>query len=489
MNLKMLRYMLGRVIGVFGLILTAPLIISFLYREDVLMHRAWLTPILLCLVVYFFIGRKKPENVTFYAREGLVICAVSWIILSLIGALPLYLSGEYPTIVDGFFEISSGLTTTGASVAKNVDLLKHSTLFWRSLTHLIGGMGVLVFILAFVPHSSSSTVQLAKAEMPGPVFGKIVAKLSDSTRILYLIYFSMTGVLVVFLLFGGMNLFDSLCHAFGTAGTGGFGLHSNSVAYYQSPYIHWVLSIGMLAFSVNFNLYYYLLVKKFSDFYKDEELRFFLIFVLVFIILISLDNFLSYQNQGKGIFTLVTDSSFALSSIISTTGYTTTDFSKWPIFSRTILLLAMMIGGCGGSTAGGFKVSRIALTLKTVRHSLIHIRHPRRVVPLQMSGRTVTNEEKNSIHGYISIYMCMIIILMLIVALDPACDSFETMISTVFATFNNVGPGLGNVVGPLGSYLPLSQFTKIILSIGMIAGRLEIWPILILFSARTWKQV
>ena len=255
MNHSITRYIMGRVYGVFVLLLLLPLFVSLLYREPIDDIEAWLVTIGISVLLFLIFGRKEPADTTFFAREGLVMCALLWLSLSLLGGLPLYLTGQYPSLVDAFFEISSGLTTTGASVSVNIESLSYSVLFWRSFTHLIGGMGVLVFVLALTPHASSSSVQIAKAEMPGPSFGKLVAKLSDTARILYGIYLFLTAILVIFLLIGGMPLFDALCHAFGTAGTGGFGIKNTSIAYYHSAYLEWVLAIGMLVFTVNINLY------------------------------------------------------------------------------------------------------------------------------------------------------------------------------------------------------------------------------------------
>lgn len=485
MNHSITRYIMGRVYGVFAMLLSLPLFISFLYQESGRHQLAWLIAILLSLVLFFLFGRKQPSDAEFYAREGLVMCALLWLTLSLIGGLPLYLTGEFPSVIDAFFEIASGLTTTGASVSLNVELLSHSVLFWRSFTHFIGGMGVLVFVLALTPHASSSSVQIAKAEMPGPAFGKLVAKLSDTARILYGIYLSLTVILIVFLLLGNMPLFDAICHVFGTAGTGGFSVKAASIGYYHSAYIEWVLAIGMLVFTVNMNLYYFVLVGHVKKMVNNEEFRWFLgIFGALFAALTLCQLRAGLTSSS----TTVRDSFFSLASILSTTGYCTADFARWPLFSQVILLIAMVVGGCGGSTAGGFKVSRIAISIKSAFRTLTQTRHPRRVVPLHFDGEAMDGSSLRKLYGYLAVYLLCILVLLLIVCLDPLTDTLETAVSTVFATFNNVGPGLGKVVGPTGNYAGYRAFTKFILTVGMIAGRLEIWPVLILFAPRTWKK-
>lgn len=485
MNHSITRFIMGRVYGVFSLLLLLPLGVSLIYQEPLLNQGAWLAAIGLSAVLFLLLGRKEPSNSDFYAREGLVMCAFLWLSMSLIGGLPLYLTGQYPSVVDAFFEIASGLTTTGASVSHNVELLSHSVLFWRSFTHLIGGMGVLVFVLALTPHASSSSVQIAKAEMPGPAFGKLVARLSDTARILYGIYLSLTALLVVFLLLGKMPLFDALCHAFGTAGTGGFSVKAASIGAYHSPYIEWVLGIGMLVFTANINLYYFVLIGRAKKMFQNEEFRWFLgIFGVLFAALTLCQ--LGFGETSPS--TTIRDSFFSLSSVLSTTGFCTADFARWPLFSRFILLIAMAVGGCGGSTAGGFKVSRVAITVKSAFRTLKQTRHPRRVVPLHFDGDAMDGASLRKLYGYLAIYLLCIMVLILIVCLDPFTDTIETAISTVFATFNNVGPGLGSLVGPTGNYAGFHSVTKFLLSVGMIAGRLEIWPVLILFSPRTWKK-
>lgn len=481
MNQQVVKYIMGRIYGIFGGLLCLPLIVSFIYNEELIFKLSWLVTIVISFCLYIILGRKKPPVLEFYIREGMVICGLLWISLSLIGGLPLYLCGQYPSLVDGFFEIASGLTTTGSTVCDNVELLNHSVLIWRSFTHLIGGMGILVFALSILPSSKSSMKHMAKAEMPGPTFDKLVAKLSDTARILYLIYIAMTIVLIILLLLGGMPLFDSICHAFGTAGTGGFGIKSDSIAHYNSSYIHNVLSIGMLMFSINFQIYYLILFKQAKSALKNEELHFFLGIVLLAIVLISINVAPLYSN----VFIMLRDVFFTVSSIISTTGFSTTDYNNWPLFSHIVLVVLMFIGGCAGSTAGGLKVSRVGIGIKSALSELDMQRSPNLVKVVNFNDHPVSEKVQRALSTYFVSYALIFVTILLFISANA--DDFQTAFSSVACTFNNIGPGLGKV-GPIGSFSWYSPLSKIILSLGMIAGRLEIWPVLILFSPRTWSK-
>ena len=481
MNVRMIFFMLGRGLFVEAFLMCAPLFVSIYFREPTDTIYAWVLPILLILAIAFLLSRRGPNQHRFFAREGFVICALLWLNLSFFGALPLYFSRSYPTLMDAFFEIASGFTTTGASVAQNVEALPHSVLFWRSFSHLIGGMGVLVFTLALVPKTAADSVHMMRAEVPGPVFGKIVSKLTITARILYAIYFSMTGIVILLLLLGGMPLFDSFCHAFGAAGTGGFGIKNNSIAFYDSTYLHNVLSFSMIAFGINFNLYYLLLLKRVRDFWKDEELHWYIGIILTAVVLLSWNVAPQYNNLG----TLVRDVFFTVSSVMTTTGYATVDFAQWPLFSHIILLLLMFIGGCAGSTGGGIKVSRIAIYVKSSFRELKRQREPNRALPLRFNQQSVSTELLHGLHSYLMAYILIFIFLLFVTSFDA--PDFESAFSAVAATFNNIGPGLG-VYGPAGNFASLSPLTKFFLSLGMIAGRLEIWPMLILFSPMTWQK-
>lgn len=482
MNISIVRFVTGRILLLLGLLMLFPLAVAFIYSEPLQQKLSYGTAIGASLALGLLLSFKKPSSNRFYAREGVVICSLIWVLMSLLGALPLRLSGEYPTMADAFFEISSGFTTTGASVATNVEGLYHSTLFWRSFTHLIGGMGVLVFALALLPTTDADNVHIMKAEVPGPAFGKLVSSLRTTARILYLMYMAMTAVLVAALLAVGMPLFDSLCHAFGAAGTGGFGIKNTSVLYYHSAQVDYILGIGMLVFGVNFNLYYLLLLKKARAFFKDEELRAYLLFVLAAVAVICIDVAPLYQSFGL----MVRDVFFTVSSIITTTGYSTADFGQWPLLSHVILLLLMFSGAMAGSTAGGLKVSRVVLYGKAAKAELRRQREPGRIVPILFNGKAISREAQRSLFGYLCVYLSAFLFFLLVVSYDA--PDFLSAFSAVAATFNNIGPGL-NVVGPTGSYASFSLLTKVVLSICMIAGRLEIWPVIILFSRRTWRRV
>ncbi|MDY3052615.1 MAG: TrkH family potassium uptake protein [Ndongobacter sp.] len=482
MNYRMISTMVGKLLRTEAYLMVCPLIVAFLYRESSDTIACWLFSIAVLLACSCLLTFFRPTNNRFYTREGMVICASLWILMSFFGGLPLFLTRQFPSLIDSFFEIASGFTTTGASVCNNVEALSHSILFWRSFTHLIGGMGVLVFALALSPKTSADSVHMMRAEVPGPTFGKLVAKLGRTARLLYAIYLAMTAIVVVLLLLGGMPLFDSLCHAFGAAGTGGFGIKNNSIAYYSSSYIHNVLSVSMIAFGINFNLYYLLLLKNFRDFFHDEELRWYLGIIFVAVLLICLNVWPLYTNP----LLLVRDVFFSVSSIITTTGYATANFDSWPLFSHIVLLLAMFIGSCAGSTGGGLKVSRVAVYIKAAKAELKKQREPNRIAPVRFNRRTISEGSLRSLKSYLSCYLLIFIFMLFIVSLDS--PNFQTAFSAVAATLNNIGPGL-DVVGPTGNYAGFSALSKLTLSMGMITGRLEIWPVVILCSPKTWRRL
>ncbi len=391
------------------------------------------------------------------------------------------ISRSIPSVIDAFFEAASGFTTTGASILEAPQALLRSQLFWRSFTHLIGGMGILVFALAVMPRIKSDGVFIMKAEVPGPVFGKLQSRVRGTARVLYIMYLAMTAFLTVLLVLGKMPLFDALLHAFGTAGTGGFGIQSNSVAYYASPYLHYVIAFGMLAFGVNFNLYYALLFRRMKGVFKNEEFRWYIGFVIGALALILLNTralYESFSEQLREVF-------FTISSIMTTTGYTINDYEKWPLFSHVVLLGLMMVGGMAGSTAGGLKVSRVALYIKSSIQEFRGSLNPNRRLPLRFEGKSTGSELKSKVFQYLAIYILLYIIFLGIVALDA--PDFMTSFSAVAATFNNIGPGFG-AVGPTRSYAELSDLSKVALSFAMIMGRLEIIPIVALLSPRTWRR-
>lgn len=481
MNYKMISRVLGRLLLLEALLLVVPLIVSFIYREPWINSQAFLITIGLLLVTSFTLMSPKSEIKSFYAREGFVIVSLAWILMSFFGGLPLALSGQYPSFIDSFFEISSGFSTTGASIINNVESLSKSILFWRSFTHLIGGMGVLVLALAILPQSDTDSIHLMKAEVPGPAFGKMVSKLGGTARLLYKIYLVMTLVLTLLLIIGGMPIFDSILHAFGTAGTGGFGVKNSSIGFYDSAYIEMVISIGMLAFGINFNLYYLILIKKAKEVFKSEELKWYLGFVVLGVLLITLNVMGSYQAVNRSL----RDVFFTVSSIITTTGYSTVDYDSWPLFSHIVLLFLMFIGGMAGSTAGGIKVSRIGIIIKSAIGEIKTTQNPKRIVKVLFDNKIIESKNLRVIANYIFLYILCFGGLLLIISFDV--PDFVSAFSAVSATFNNIGPGLG-VVGPTASYASLNGLSKVVLSFGMIAGRLEILPMLVLFNPRTWRK-
>ena len=456
-----------------------PLITSLIYKESC--AKTFLISIGIALVAGFALTLIfKPGSKVIYAKEGFVIVSLAWLALSLVGALPFYISGEIPSFVDAFFETVSGFTTTGASILTDVEAMSKGMLFWRSFTHWIGGMGVLVFIMAIIPTVSDRSIHLLRAEAPGPVVGKIVPKMKQTARILYIMYIAFTFAEMIFLLLGGMPLFDSIVHAVGTAGTGGFGIKGDSLASY-SPYIQWVVTIFMFIFGVNFNLYYFILIRKFKTAIKNEELLTYLFLIGVSIVAITINITPLYE----GISESIRYAAFQVAAIISSTGFATADFNQWPGMSKTILLLLMFIGGCAGSTAGGFKVARVVMLFKSIKRELQKLLHPRAVSTIRLDGKRVDEKTISSLGVYLAIYalfFCTVVFLLGFDAFD-----LETNISVAASCVNNIGPGFG-AAGPASSYAMFSPFSKIILSLTMLLGRLEIFPLILTLSPSTWVK-
>lgn len=458
-----------------------PIVVSLIYREPIRYLLSFLFTAILMVGIGFSFSRTKMNTHKLYAKEGFIIVALSWILVSAFGALPFVISGDIPSFVDAFFETSSGFTTTGSSILTDVEALSHSMLFWRSFTHLIGGMGVLVFALAVLPSSDSESVHIMKAEMPGPTFGKLVSRLSSTARILYIIYFVMTLVVIFLLWLAGLPLFDSLLLSFGVAGTGGFGIVNGSIAPYNSVAIELILGIGMLIFGINFNLFFLMVNKEFKQALKNEELRWYLRIVGISIVLISINLVM----HAVPVLTSLRDSFFTVSSVITTSGFSTALFEHWPMFSQLILLLLMFIGGMAGSTAGGLKVSRIAILVKSGIAELKRAVRPNRVVTVQFENKLMDEKELNKIYSYVIIYAFIFVATTLMVSFEA--PDFISAFSTVATTINNIGPGLG-AVGPGGNFSMYSPFIKVVLSFIMIIGRLEIFPVLILLSPNTWRK-
>ena len=477
MNKRMILYTLGYMLIVEALLMMLPALVAIIYGEEAV----WaflITAVIAAVLGYMMIRIFRPKSYVIYAREGFVIVSLSWIGVSLFGALPFTLSGEIPFYIDAVFEMVSGFTTTGASILRDVESLSHAALFWRSFSHWIGGMGVLVFIMAVIPNLSDRSIHIMRAEMPGPEVGKIVPRAKDTAKILYLIYIVLTAVQVVLLCLGGMPLFDSLLHTFGSAGTGGFGIKSDSIAGYN-PYCQWVITIFMMLFGVNFNLYYLLLLRRVKAVLKSTELWSYIGIIVASATLITVNVLPKYENIGDA----VRNSAFQVSSIITTTGFTTADYDTWPQFSKGILLLLMFIGACAGSTGGGLKVSRLVMLVKSVSREIRRLLHPRSVSVVRMEGRPVGDAVINGVTVYFAVYMCCFFALFLLLCINGF--DIETNFSATAACFNNIGPGMG-AVGPTLSYADYSPFSKLALSFGMLLGRLEIFPLIITFSPSVW---
>ena len=479
MNTSIIRYILGQVMKVEALFLLLPCLVALIYEEK--QGYAFLTVAGISGLIGIITTIKKPTNNTFYLKEGCVATALSWIIMSIIGCLPFVLSGDIPSFTDALFETISGFTTTGASILTDVEALSYACLFWRSFTHWIGGMGVLVFILAVMPLSSGSNINLMRAESPGPSVGKLVPKIRYTARLLYIIYIILTLIEMVFLLFGKMPLFDAITTSFGTAGTGGFGIKNDSIMGY-SPYIQWVVTIFMILFGVNFNAYYFIFLKEFKKAFSIEEVRcyFLIIFISTAII------FLNILQTGMKVGDCFRHAAFQVGSIFTSTGFATADFNLWPETSRTILVLLMFIGACAGSTGGGIKVSRIVIMIKTVFKELHSYIHPKSIKKIKMDGKPVEHEVVRAINVYFITFI--ILFTLSVFALSFEGHDLITNFTAVIATLNNIGPGL-ELVGPTGNFGFFSPFSKYVLMFDMLAGRLELFPLLILFHPSLWTEM
>ena len=479
MNRRMILNTVGKMVFAEGLLLLLPLAVALIYREHCVLALLIAAALALGLGA-LMVWCSKPRTPVIYAKDGFFIVSASWILLSFIGALPFTISGEIPSYIDALFETVSGFTTTGASILADVEAMSKGLLFWRSFTHWIGGMGILVFVMAILPNVSERSIHILRAEVPGPTVGKLVPRIKDTAKILYLIYIAMTVVQIILLLCGGMPFFDSVVHAFGTAGTGGFGIKADSIAGY-SPYLQWVITVFMLLFGINFNVYYLFLIRKFKTALKSTELWIYLGIVALAVALISLNVYPQYGSLSDTVRT----SAFQVSSIITTTGYATADFNLWPAFSKAILLILMFIGACAGSTGGGIKVSRVILLTKQIRREIQKMLHPRSVKSLKFEGHSVEEQTLMGVSSYLGVYLLCFVVIFLIVSLEPF--GLETNFSAVTACFNNIGPGFG-AVGPTGNFAAYSDLSKIVLSGAMLLGRLEIFPLIIFFSPASWLK-
>ena len=478
MNRAAIRFILGWILNVEAAMMLLPIVVAVLYGES----EGWtfVAAAACCLAIGIPCVVGGLRGNAFHSREGLVIVALSWLVLSIMGAVPFVLSGAIPSPVDALFETVSGFTTTGASILTEVESLPRCILFWRSFTHWIGGMGVLVFILSIVPMSGGSHMHLMKAESPGPSVSKLTPKVQSTAKILYEIYLVLTVVQVVLLLLGKMPLFDALTTTFGTAGTGGFGIKNDSMASY-SPYLQNVTTVFMILFGINFNAYFLILMKRAKQLRYAEEVWGYLAIIGVSIAAIAWNIRHLYGTLEE----TLRHAAFQVATIITTTGYSTTDFDQWPEFSRTILVILMFIGACAGSTGGGLKVSRVLILCKTIRQEFHYFLHPREVRVLRMEGRPLEGDTVRSVNVYLVTYVLMFTASVLLVSLDN--KDLITTFTAVATTFNNVGPGLAGV-GPLQNFSHFSDFSNIIMTFDMLAGRLELFPVLLIFFPRTWKR-
>ena len=478
MNYSIIRYILCRVLEFEALFLALPCLVGIIYGEKSTVY--FLMVIAGCLAVSLIGRRFKPESKVFYAKEGFVTVSLSWILLSLVGALPLYMSGEFPSYIDALFETISGFTTTGATILTDVEGLSMCIQFWRCFTHWIGGMGVLVLILAVLPLSGSYNMHLMRAESPGPSVGKLVPKVKNTAMILYGIYIVITIVQMITLMIAGLHPYDAATLTFSTVGTGGFGLLNSSIGTYSNG-VQTIFTIFMCLCGINFQIFYLLLIRKPKEALKSEELRVYLGIVFLAAVLIAID-VRDFFGSGWEAFH---HSLFQVVSIMTTTGFATLDYNVWPEFSKGLLFVLTLIGACAGSTGGGFKISRLIVMVRSARNEILHVIHPRSVKKMHMDGHIVEESVIKSIQVYVMIYVMIFFGSFLLLALNEF--DFVTNITAVAATFNNVGPGL-NMVGPAGNYSEFSVFSKCVLMFDMLAGRLELLPMLVLLSPKTWKK-
>ncbi len=478
MNYRVIVYTLGCVLNFEAIALLLPLICAVVFGEAC--TTAFAACITVCLVIGIPIVMKKPGETSMYAKEGFIIVALSWIIMSVIGALPFVISGSIPNFINALFETVSGFTTTGASILSDIEALPKSMLLWRSFTHWIGGMGVLVFIVAILPISGGSNLYLIKAESPGPAVGKLVPKIGATAKILYTIYTVFTIIQIILLKIGGMSLFEAVTISFGTAGTGGFAVKNSGVAEY-SPYLQYVITVFMIIFGVNFSLYYLILIGHIKEALHSTELKVYLGVIIASIALISIN----IRNMYPTVEETVRHSAFQVGSIITTTGFATADFNKWSDLPKTILVMLMFIGACAGSTGGGIKVSRIIILAKSIIKELKIAVHPRITYKTSIDGRLIEHETLRAVNVFIIAYAAIFAASLLLISIDNL--GFTTNFTAVAATINNIGPGLEEV-GPMSNFSAFSPFSKLILIFDMLVGRLEIFPMLVLFSPHTWKK-
>ena len=479
MNYRMLSYLFGIIALIEAALLTLPLLVALIYKESAV-------PFLLTIGILLVVGLpliiKKPRDTRIYARDGFVAVAGSWILMTLFGALPFFFSGEFPSFIDALFESVSGFTTTGSSILTQVEMMPRGILFWRSFTHWVGGMGVLVFMLALLPADNGRAIHLLRAEVPGPTKDKLVPKMRQTALILYSIYFALTALLALLLLCVNMPLYDSLVNAFAVAGTGGFSVLDNSIAGYANPAAEWIIAIFMLVFGVNFNIYFLLLIKRLDAARKSEELRVFLCLCGISTAVITVNAFAHFATVADGFRTAF----FQVASIISTTGFSTANYVRWPALSQMILMLLMITGACAGSTAGGMKLSRVMLLIKNTFRNLRQAIRPGSVTVVRLDGDVVEDKTLRAASNYLTLYVLCIVASTLLLSIGGF--DFETNFSATLTCISNVGPGFGKIVGPVGNFSKFSPFAKLVLCFDMLLGRLEFIPLLAMLSPRTWKK-
>ncbi len=480
---------IGNVIGYILIaeagLLVFPTLVDLIYQEGHFL--SFLSIAIICFVLGYLLSRIKVKHNEYFAKEGMIAVGLGWIVISFFGGLPFFLTNEIPNLFDCFFEAVSGFTTTGSSILTEVETLCHASLFWRSFTHWIGGMGILVFILALLPRSNDRNMHIMRAESPGPTIGKLVPRLKQTAMILYSMYMGLTIIMVLLLLLGRMPLFDALCNTFGTAGTGGFAIKNTSIGWYNNTYYEVIITIFMILFGVNFNMYYFLVIRDFKSVLKNEELRGYLGIILFSILCITINILSMYHGN---VLTSLRLASFQVGSIITTTGYSSCDYSVWPQFSKMILFLLTIIGASAGSTGGGVKVSRMLIIVKKIKLDIQKLIHPQKVEAITMDGKVVDSETVNQIMAYFCCFICIFGLCLFLVSLDNL--DFETTVSAVATCIGNVGPGFG-LCGPMGNFSMFSNLSKLVLSFAMLIGRLEIYPIIIflfpLFRMRSLVKV
>ena len=478
MNRRMVCRVLALIMFCLCALLIVPTVVALIYGESV---RHFLITIAISAVVGLVLICFKPENDVIYAKEGFVIVGLGWILMSLFGALPFVISGEIPSYVDALFETASGFTTTGASIMVNVETLSRGCMFWRLFTHWIGGMGVLVFIMAVMPMSGNHSMHIMRAEVPGPTVGKLVPRVRQTAKILYIIYIAMTFIEMIFLLFGGMDLYDAVLHAMATAGTGGFSTRASSIAYWNSAYIDTVIAVFMMLFAVNFNLYYLILIGRIKDALKSEELHWYLAIIAVSTLAIAA----GISNTYGGVWQGLRYAFFNVNSLMSSSGFGNTDYTKWPVYCQWILVLIMFCGASAGSTGGGLKVSRVMMLVKNAFVDVKRNVRPRSVYRVQIDGKTVSKEVLSATLSFSLVYFMLLLLFTFVVSFDG--HDIATNFTAVLSCLSNMGPGMG-LVGPAGNYSIFSDLSKITMTLAMLLGRLEIFPLLVLFSPSTWRK-